>query len=272
LGKAPILAYLQQSSDAQYANTISQVFCVESRWQQFNSSAVNSVSKKFPPQPPIPNVPADWTPNPGRWQPIYGGPAGIGVAQYDPEVGTAPLDAYWNWQINAEYGIWVFNQKLDEARNLATSEQDRLTNRRNAAIAIATANRNRKHISGPPTVPPLITAPPLSDQEILWQAVRLYNGLAEFHYNADYIVSANGLNVDLVSTDTSLPMGVWVGGGDLFSATGLPGVPPSPAGSWRGTGNHHQAMRWKQEGGDNQTYDEQVRVCPQKALRDEVGL
>lgn len=264
LGKAAVLSYLQQSSDAQYAGTISQIFCVESRWQQFNQSAVNGDDGIV--QPPIPNVPDGWTPNPGQWQPLYGHPAGVGVAQYDPEAGTAPLDAYWNWQTNAEYGIFVFNQKLAAAPGLAGREQTRLKDRRNAAVAIAKANRKKEGVAGPPTVPPLITVPQLTDQEILWQAVRLYNGGNEFHFNDDYIVSANGLNVDLVSTDTSLPRGVWVGGGDLNSGAGLTGVPPSPAGSWKkgSAGNHYHPMQWEPEGGDNQTYDEQVRVCPQK--------
>jgi hypothetical protein len=259
LGKAPVLAYLQQSADAQYADTISQIFCVESQWQQFSDSDRNG-DPPNPPQPPIPNVPDDWTPNPGPGQPLYGHPAGIGVAQYDPEEGTAPLDAYWNWQTNVEYGIFVFNQKLEAARGLAGQEQARLESRRNRAIAIARKNRKKEHRTGAPDVPRLITVPQLTDEEILWQAVRLYNGHNEFHFNADYIVSANGLNVDLVSTDTSLPRDVWVGGGDLFSGHGLPGVPPSPAGYWLGSGDHSHRMEWKKVS----AYDEEVRVCPNK--------
>jgi hypothetical protein len=257
LGKAPVLAYLQQSSDAQYAGTISQIFCVESRWQQFSQGDRNG-DPPDPPQPPIPNVPDDWTPNPGSGQPLFGHPAGIGVAQYDPEEGTASLDAYWNWQINVEYGLFVFNEKLDAAHSLADQEESRLRSRRNAAIAKAKSNRKKEHRAGPPDVPPLIAVPQLSDEEILWQAVRLYNGHNEFHFNADYVVSANGLNVDLVSTDTSLPRGVWVGGGDLFSGHGLAGVPASPAGYWQGSGNHSHPMHWRPVG----TYDEEVRVCP----------
>jgi hypothetical protein len=251
--KATVIDYLNQYlGPNNYADTISQIFCVESRWMQFGNNG------KL--QDPIPNVPTDWTPNPGPGQPLYGRPADIGIAQLSPEVGTLPLADYWNWQTNVQDGIAVFDQKLAAAPGLAAIEQDRLTKRWNKAIAIAKANRKKIHDPNPPTVPPLITVPQLSDQEILWQAVRLYNGGREFHFNADYIVSANGLDVVLVAPDTGLAES-WVGGGDLFSGSGLPGVPPSPAGSWRGLGNHSQPMQWTPTG-KNPSYDEQVRACP----------
>ena len=192
LGKAIILAYLQQSSDAQYADKISQIFCDESRWHQFNTKTFEPGNRG---QPPIPDVPANWTPNPGVGQPLYGPKAGIGIAQLDLETGTLPLADYWNWQTNVQDGIAVFDQKLALARGLAATEQARLTKRLNRAVAIAKANRKKINDQTPPTVPPLITVPQLSDQETLWEAIRLYNGHHEFHFNADYILSANGLDV-----------------------------------------------------------------------------
>jgi hypothetical protein len=261
LPDATVEDYVNQHAAAQYAPTISQVFCYESSWTQFNPKAVNGDGGIV--QPPIPNVPDDWAPNPGPRQPEYGHPAGIGIAQLDPEPGTLPLADYWNWHTNVEDGIALFEgQKLPAARRLVVEEQDRLIKRRDSAIAKAKANREKNHDRGSPRVPPLITVPQLSDEEILWQAVRLYNGQSfnEFHFNADYILSADGLDVLLVHPDTQAAQG-WVGGGDLFSGGGLHGVPPSPAGSWAGSGNHSRPMRWVEEGGDNQSYDEQVRVC-----------
>ena len=260
LGMAAVLAYLKQSSVAQYAGTVSQIFCVESRWQQFNKSSVNSKSDKFPPQPAIPNVPADWTPNPGTWQPIYGGPAGIGVAQYDPEEGTAPLEDYWNWQANADQGIAIFEDDLQQAHQLAAAEQDRLTGRQHAAIAAATANRAAIGNHTPPTVAPLVTVPQLTDEQIKWETVRLYNGddFHEYHFNADYVLSANGLNVILVPVDPALPES-WVGGTDpaVYRA------PSSKAGSWvePPPANLKKPMRWSAVG-PIQSYDDQVRLCP----------
>jgi hypothetical protein len=255
--KATVVSYLKQSPDAQYADTISQVFCDESRWHQFNTKTFEPGNRG---QPPIPDVPADWAPNPGAGQPLYGPKAGIGIAQLDLETGTLPLADYWNWQTNVQDGIAVFDQKLALARGLAATEQARLTKRLDRAVAIAKANRKKIHDQTPPTVPPLITVPQLSDQESLWEAVRLYNGHHEFHFNADYILSANGLDVVIVGTDTPTAGG-WMGGADLFSGSGLPGVPPSPAGYWQGYGDHSHPMQWT-ETKTNPSYDEQVRVCP----------
>jgi hypothetical protein len=134
-------------------------------------------------------------------------------------------------------GIAVFDKKLALARGLVTEEQNRLKERLDAAVAIAKANRKERHDPNLVRVPPLIRVPQLSYEEILWQAVRLYYGYSEFHFDADYILSANGLDVVLVRTHTPAAGG-WVGGADLFSGHGSVGVPPSAAGYWQGRGNH----------------------------------
>lgn len=246
--KATVIDYLNQYlGPDNYADTISQIFCVESRWMQFGDNG------KL--QDPIPNVPADWTPNPGPGQPLYGRPADIGIAQLSLEVGTLPIADYWNWQTNVHGGIAVFLEDLMEARFLVDTEQNRLDARRAAAIAAATANRKKMGDHQPVTAQ-MITVPQLSDQDITWEAVRLYNGTSfdEFHFDADYVLSSNGLNVDLVGTDTPAPRG-WVGGTSLA----IYGVPPSKAGYWGPSGNLHHPMQWKP--GGNQSYVDDVRVC-----------
>jgi hypothetical protein len=246
--KATVIDYLNQYlGQDNYADTLSQIFCVESRWAQFGNNGAL--------QPPIPDVPADWTPNPGDGQPLYGRPADIGIAQLSLEAGTLPLADYWNWQTNVHGGIAVFEQDLMDARALVEEEQARLDARRTAAIAAATANRKKIGDNQPVTAPD-ITVPQLSDQDITWDAVRLYNGASfdEFHFNADYVLSSNGRNVDLVRTDTSAPEG-WVGGTSLA----VYGVPPSQAGYWGPAGNLSHPMQWRP--GGNQSYVDDVRVC-----------
>ncbi len=156
-------------------------------------------------QPPIPDVPQDWSPNPGLGQPLYGPPAGIGISQLDPATLLSP-DQYWNWQTNLQGGIAVFHDKLQQARGWANSEQDRLNSRLAAAEAFVNPIRLKKGKD------PLDLQ--ATDQQAILQAIRLYNGpegVGQFHFDADYVVTGDNLNVKLVGTPTWIgyPAGVW---------------------------------------------------------------
>ncbi len=163
----------------------------------------------------------------GVGQPLYGPPAGIGIGQLDPASLLSP-DQYWGWQVNLKGGIALFHAKLRQAQAWANSEHDRLSSRLTEALDYVNTVRTEK---GLPTITmEVITVPPLSDE----QAIRYYNGGNEFHFDADYVVSHNNLNVELVGT------GRWVGGTDPT----LDGVHPSPAGKWgHASGNLQLSQR-----------------------------
>jgi hypothetical protein len=188
-------------ADPQYSDTIRHIICVESNWRQFKAQADSR-------EPAIPGVPADWTPNPGPRQPLFGPPAGIGISQLDPAILQSP-DQYWNWQANLQGGIAVFHDKLNQARKLAASEQARLAGRLHKALAAANQKRHAQGL--PPLHMTAITVPQLTDQQILLQTIRLYNGGNEFHFDADYVLSPNNLNVNLVGTKAWVepPAGHW---------------------------------------------------------------
>ena len=79
-----------------------------------------------------------------------------------------------------------------------------------------------------------------------------YNGQQEYHYDADYVLSANGLNVNLVPATRQ-----WVGGTDraVYEA------PPSPDGHWgKVPKNLHARQPWVPYPA-NQNYVDQVRNC-----------
>jgi hypothetical protein len=243
----------QHVPDKQYADTIKHIICVESShiWQQFNPKAVNGEVKTNQVQPPIPDVPADWQPNPGAWQPLYGSPAGIGIAQLDQKTGTLPLADYWNWQVNLQGGIHVFYDKLAQAHGLVKSEQRKLDRRLTVVLAKVNADRKAQGLSKITKTP--ITVPALPDQGILWiwQAIRLYNGGNEFHFDADYVVSSNGLKVDPVGTDK------WIGGLDIPESK----LPKSPAGSWGKSPDLSKPRPWIPVRPDNLYYVGQVLKC-----------
>jgi hypothetical protein len=202
-------------------------------------------------QPQIPKVPANWTPNPGVQQPLYGPPAGIGIAQLDPAALVLP-DQYWDWQVSLRDGISVWNDKLHQANAWAPSEQTRLNARLNAALARANANR----MAHDPPMPLIhmnpIHVPPLTNQQLIYQTIRYYNGQKEYHFDADYLLSANGFDVDFVPAVRQ-----WVGGTDaaVYSA------PPSPDGHWGHVpANLHHRQPWFAFP-NNQDYVDQVRDC-----------
>ena len=53
----------------------------------------------------------------------------------------------------------------------------------------------------------VVVAPLNEDPQMLRQAIRYYNGGNESHFDAAYILSADGLNVDTVGTQQWLPAG-----------------------------------------------------------------
>jgi len=204
-------------ADPTHASTIRHLVCIESAWHQFNTHAFKAGNNG---QKPIPNVPANWTPNPGVGQPLYGPPAGIGIAQLDPASLLSP-DQYWDWQANLLGGIALFHAKLQQAQQTwVDHEQTRLDNRLTAALD--SANATRVAMDLPTITMQAITVPPLTDEQATLQAIRYYNGGNEFHVDADYVLSSNKIDVTLVGT------GQWVGGTD----PALDGVQPSKAGYW----------------------------------------
>jgi hypothetical protein len=235
-------AYVDQA-DPQYAEPIRHLVCVESNWHQFNTDTYLPGNHG---QDPIPDVPADWTPNPGVGQPVYGPPAGIGIAQLDP----ADLLEYWDWQANIQGGIGVWNKKLHTAESWRHSEQTRLDARLQAAVH--QANVNRKAHNMPPIHPNPVQVPQLTKQQRIYQAIRYYNGQDEYHYDGDYVLSADGLNVDLVPATPK-----WLGGTD----PAVYGAPPSPDGHWGPASKDlHQQQPWFPFP-THQGYVDEVRNC-----------
>ena len=240
-------AFVDQA-DRQYADPIRHLVCIESGWHQFNAAGYFPGNNH---QPPVPGVPADWTPNPGTGQPLYGPPAGIGIAQLDP----ANLDEYWDWQANLQGGIGVWNDKLHQAQAWRQHEQNRLSARLQAALHQANVNRAAQHL--PPLHLRPVQVPQLTDQQLIYQAIRYYNGQQEYHYDADYVLSANGLNVDLVPAIRQ-----WVGGTDpaVYEA------PRSPDGHWGHVpANLHTRQPWVPYPA-NQNYVDQVRNCRNSSI------
>ncbi len=208
LGTGPEAAVAKSfvdQAEPQYATTIRHIICIESNWQQFSAAPDDNKG-----QPKIPDVPADWTFNPGLGQPLWGHPADIGIAQLsDPAASLISPDQYWNWQANLQAGIAVFNNKLQEAQAWTGSEQDRLADR--LQLMLQHVNRNRQAKGLRPISMKVIPVPPLTDQQVTLQAIRLYNGGNEFHFDADYVLSKNNTTVDLVGTRkwVELPAGNW---------------------------------------------------------------
>ena len=104
---------------------------------------------------------------------------------------------------------------------------------------LARANANRKSDGLPPIHPHVTKVPPLTGTQILRQTIRYYNGGNEYHFNADYILTGNGLDVSVVGTRT------WAG---------------SPPGTWR----RHWAnlkVRTPWDPGPNPNYVTNVMTC-----------
>jgi hypothetical protein len=219
------------TADPQYASTIRHIICIESDWQQFNPNA-------DPRQPPVDNIPADFKPNPGPWQPLFGDPADIGIGQLDPAVLASP-DQYWDWKANLLGAIDVFHDKLAQARQWASSEQARVDKR--LTRILDAANSNRKAMGLQPIHKNPVTVPQLDDEQIRLQAIRLYNGGKEFHFNTDYTLARN--NIDVVQTGD----GKWVEG---------------PAGYWgRAPGDLHDPVPWIELAKRYQDYVKKVLAC-----------
>lgn len=237
---ATLRSYLdQQEPDSGYASTIWQIMCVESRWHQFNTPGFTPGNNG---EPPVPGVPADWQPNPGTLQPLYGPPAGIGVTQQDRADAALPMADYWDWQANVRDGIAEFHRKLDQASHWAAAEQHRLTVRLNQVLHAANQQRAAHNPAMPPLHMTAITVPALTAAQVLRQAIRLYNGGNEYHFNADYVLSANDLNVELTGTSAweSKPAGIWG---------------PAPA-------DLHNARKWIALDNKFQGYVNDVLKCP----------
>jgi hypothetical protein len=202
-------------TDPADAAVVRHLVCTESGWYQFSTASFLPGNNG---QPPIPGVPAGWSPNPGPGQPLSGYGA-IGLAQLDPASLTGP-DQYWNWQANLRGGIAAYQAKHAQALAWYQSEQARLDARLTAALSAANAARGARGL--PRLRMRAITVPPLTAEQATLQAIRSYNGGDEFRFDADYVLARDGIDVTLEGTRK------WRGGYDQA----LDGVPPALAGYW----------------------------------------
>jgi len=231
-GANPSLATAQHYVDqheSTYASVVRHIFCWESAhhaWGQFATQANSN-------EPQTLNVPKDWTPNPASLRPSWGFPGGIGIAQVDPA--DFP-DQQWDWQANERGGIAVYHQKLANVLGWPGRERQRLQDRRIKVLAAVNAARHAKN--QPPLALPVIVVPDLTIKEKGRDAVRQYNGGHEYHFNADYIVAANGTDVTVL--------------GDSQWAD-------TPAGQWGGMTSVTQPRHWIP--GNNQPYVNKVLGC-----------
>jgi len=155
-----ILAYASQ-----YPYTVMQIDCLESNhtFNQFNPAQ----NAGEPQAPGVPVSLADQT----QLRPLFGAPpAGIGIAQLDPA--TFPFEN-WNWKLNVSAGIEEFNFDYDTASTLTARTQAMLDTQYKQLWTSLNAQRAQRHMALLPYKPAKV--PILSGQEVLYDAIRLYN-------------------------------------------------------------------------------------------------
>lgn len=201
-------------ASAQDATTLDKIMgCAESNWKQFAQGGAGGAQTVTG----VAGAPADMPGLSTAWWPKFGAPAGIGIAQIDPAGGASwpfrdsPYEyGDWDWQANLASGITLYNQKLAAALRWRANEQGRLASRLSALITLA--KKNRAGRTGSP-FPALVTVPAMTESQLLQDTIRQYNGGHQFYFDADYILSANGLNVLTVGTrawkDSGTYGGTW---------------------------------------------------------------
>lgn len=219
---AEVKAYVS-ARDPANAPVEDEIFCHESTYTQFLPSPE-------PREPATTTVPHDVGPNPGPFRPLYGALfAGIGIAQKDPA--SFPGEQ-WDWHANVDAGIAVFQEDLAAAPGWRQAEQVRLTG--DLAAVLEVVNQARTHRGMKPVRMTAAKVPPLSAAEVEREAIRLYNGEVEYHFNLQYIASANRLKVRTVGTARWVEgAGEWQGmagwqaaGGPLVTRKWIPAEDP----------------------------------------------
>jgi hypothetical protein len=171
-GKAAVLSYIADNAGT-FADTVSHIMCVESdhTFNQFNP-AVNAGELQTPGVP-------DSLDNPATFRPLFGAPpSGIGIAQLDPA--TFPFEN-WNWKLNVSAGIDEFDSDYATASTLAARTQATL----DAQYEQLRTSLNAQRTHPLPDEP--VAVPALSDTQILYDAIRLYNySGGEYIFNLHY--------------------------------------------------------------------------------------
>ncbi len=163
-GKAAVLLYIAAHA-GQFADTVAHIDCWESgrTFHQF---------KPFPNrgEPQTAGVPHS-LPNPAPFRPMFGAdPAGIGIAQLDPA--TFPFEN-WNWKLNVSTGIDEFEFDYATASTLRDRTQAALDAQYSRLLKTVNAKRAQEGMSLLKANPE--TVPALTDEQILYDAIRLYN-------------------------------------------------------------------------------------------------
>ncbi len=175
---------------ARYPLTVMQIDCVESNhtFNQFNPSP----EAREPKTPGVPSSLAD----PAALRPLFGAtPAGIGIAQLDPA--TFPFEN-WDWKLNVSAGIDEFNFDYATATTLRDRTQATLDAQYEQLRASLNAQRAQQGMKLLPDKPVQVRA--LSPEEILRDAIRLYNySGGEYIFDPQYVQGPN-LTIDTVGT------------------------------------------------------------------------
>jgi hypothetical protein len=187
--KAAVESYIaEQAGDL--ADAVDHLDCHETggTFRQFRASA-------NPHEPVTRSVPAELTPNPAPLRPLYGAPAGIGIAQLDPAEFPAQQ---WDWKTNVSGGIALFRSDYQAARKVAQKAQAKLDQQRTSVLAAV--NRARAAQGLPKTTVERVLVPDLSTDQLEREAIRRYNGGTEYRFDAGYAASASGLTVRITGS------------------------------------------------------------------------
>ncbi len=219
---AEVEAYVS-AQDPANASVEDEIFCHESGFTQFRPSPE-------PREPATTTVPHDIAPNPGPLRPLYGAMfAGIGIAQKDPA--SFPTEQ-WDWHANVNAGIAVYQEDLAAAPEWRQTEQGRLSGQLTAVLEVVNRARAHRKLKAAKMAPAKV--PPLTPAQLKREAIRLYNGENEYHFNLQYVVSANHLMVKTVGTGKwAEGAGEWQGmaawqaaGGPLVARKWIPAQDP----------------------------------------------
>lgn len=217
LSEAYTASHMKSAPDAKTMDKI--MGCAESNWKQFAQGGAGGAQTVTG----VAGAPADMPGLAAAWWPKFGAPAGIGIAQIDPVGGASwpyrdsPYEyGDWDWQANLDSGITLYNQKLAAALRWRVNEQGRLSSRRSALITAA--KKNRAGRAGGP-FPALVAVPAMTEAQLLQDTIRQYNGGHQYYFDADYVLSPNGLNVLTVGSRT------WKNSGTYGGTWGTPARP-----------------------------------------------
>ena len=170
------------SKDVYDSDLIKKIICQESSYRQFKKSAESREGLDI-------RLPKG-SQNPKIYRPIFGFPAGIGIAQLDPA--SKFPDEHWNWKINLKKGIEIYYKKKKVAYKIYKNQQEILNYQLKSLIK--KANLKRKELGQTELVEgdyqiDVESDYELTDDQMKKNIVNLYNG--GFSFKLDYIYSIN---------------------------------------------------------------------------------